>query len=127
MSKPTGWYRLPSGALYHGTQPPRGVPVAEPADTGELVPPPQDARKDVLIAFVDEHDLDGDGRSATPNRTKAELWKLIEEAVQARQGGPQVGADVLVQEGDTDPLEVGAGDGAGDEAVDVPIGHDPEG
>ncbi len=119
-----GWYRLPSGTLYHGNKPPRGVPCDPPAEGGPLEPPPQDARKDVLIAFVDAHNLDGDGRSATPNRTKAELWQLIEQAVEASQSSPEIPADVLVDQSDPDPLEISTGDSGSDEPVDISVGHE---
>lgn len=138
--KRSGWYMLPSGVVYFGSQPPRGVPCdppdATPAPTPEpSVPERPDAKAKLgeLIAYVDAHNLDADGVPSTERRTKAQLWALIEAAeqpVDTADSGDQIDADVLVDESVADGEQVGTADEATPDAdgqqVDVEIAQEDQ-
>lgn len=152
--KRTGWYRLGSGLHYYGTIP-AGVdecdaPIASTVETMDGQPgpgvqlnddgtppvqrPAPTARKGDLIAYVDSLNLDADGRDSTPNRTKAELWALIEAAdqnIHPSNSGDDIAADVLVDQGVTDAQQIGEPDQATIDAHaqggDVEITHGDQG
>lgn len=121
----TGWYRLRGGLLYHGTLPAGAVeiPAGEAAEIAANrtapIPSPapdrpgKDARKAELRAYVDTLNLDGDDRTSTRNLTVPQLWALIEQAeqpVDLGDSGPQVAADVLVDQEPTDLDQLGTPD-----------------
>lgn len=139
----TGWYRLRGGLLFHGTLPAGAVeiPAAEAAEIAANLTAPapspapdrpaKDARKAELRAYVDRLNLDGDDRTSTRNLTVAQLWALIDgqgdEPVDLGDSGPQVDADVLVDEQPTDDLEVGDADAEGADTDEQIVDHGTEG
>jgi len=61
----------------------------ELTDGSPIRPPARKAPVAEWQAFVDEHDLDRDGRDATERRTKDELIALVEAALNPSNPDPQ--------------------------------------